>query len=211
MKRKLDVLYEHYQYLANQYARQVFSYGQLSYEFEDVLQEFKIKIFSAIKAYGKVWSAYRRGERPRPVHMRYYLKTACVNKKNDFVKYINREGYKVRIDNDDFNIDFGSSAFVKFEPEEDKYIVNGIDLLENMQGREREVVAMYFRGYKKSELNKVYFSTEEEKAKRKQIKEEDDEPFDAMDIVNLQLDYLMREHGDELFSNSKVYQIQRQD
>lgn len=211
LKRKSDVLFEKYEYLAKKYARQIFAYEELSYEFEDLLQEFRLKIFTSIQSYGRRWAAYRRGEKPRPVPIRYYLECACANKKHDFVKYISRENYKVRIDNDDFKIDFGYCDETEFNEAECKYILNGVDLLEGMTGREKCVMVLYIRGFKKSELNKVYFGTKEERAKRKAVKDEGDEPFDAMDVVQMQLDYLIKEHGTDLFTNGKVNQIQRQD
>lgn len=211
MKRKSVVIYEHYEYLAKKYARQIFAYEELSFEFEDLLQEFRLKIFTSIQAYGRRWAAYRRGEKPRPVPIRYYLECACANKKHDFVKYISRENYKVRIDSDAFKIDFGYLDETQFSESECKYILNGVDLLEGLTGRERCVFILFLRGYKKKELNKVYFGTKDDKAKKKAVQEDGDEPFDAMDVVSLQQDYLIKKYGTELFSNVKVYQIRKQD
>ena len=57
-----EKLYFRYEYLANRYASKIFSYEELSFEFEDLVQEFKIKIFTSIKSYGRRWAKYRRNE-----------------------------------------------------------------------------------------------------------------------------------------------------
>lgn len=211
MKRKSEVLFEKYEYLARKYARQIFAYEELSFEFEDLLQEFRLKIFTSIKSYGKRWAAYRRGEKPRPVPIRYYLEGACNNKKHDFVKYISRENYKVSIDSDGFDIDFGYYDETEFNESECKYILNGVDLLEGMSGRERCVMILYLRGFKKIELNKVYFGTDADKAKRKEVISQGDQPIDAMDVVKMQLDYLLKTYGNDLLNSNKVIKCTRQD
>ena len=211
MKRKSEVLFEKYEYLARKYARQIFAYEELSFEFEDLLQEFRLKIFTSIKSYGKRWAAYRRGEKPRPVPIRYYLEGACNNKKHDFVKYISRENYKVSIDSDGFDIDFGYYDETEFNESECKYILNGVDLLEGMSGRERCVMILYLRGFKKVELNKVYFGTDADKAKRKEVIGQGDQPIDAMDVVKMQLDYLLKTYGNDLLNSNKVIKCTRQD
>jgi len=74
-----EKLYFRYEYLADKYARKIFSYEELSFEFEDLVQEFKIKIFTSIKSYGKRWGKYKRNEASKPVPIRFYLEAACSN------------------------------------------------------------------------------------------------------------------------------------
>ena len=49
-KKTSELLYEKYEYLAKKHAAKIYSYEELSYEYEDLIQEFKIKIFTSIKA-----------------------------------------------------------------------------------------------------------------------------------------------------------------
>ena len=70
-----EKLYMKYEYLAKKYAARIFAYEELSYEFEDLVQEFRLKIFTSIKAYGRRYARYRRGEDSKPVHIKYYLVT----------------------------------------------------------------------------------------------------------------------------------------
>ena len=50
-----EILYSRYEYLAGKYASKIFAYEQLSFEYEDLLQEFRVKIFTSIKAYAVRW------------------------------------------------------------------------------------------------------------------------------------------------------------
>ena len=128
-----EKLYMKYEYLAKKYAARIFAYEELSYEFEDLVQEFRLKIFTSIKAYGRRYARYRRGEDSKPVHIKYYLECACGNKMRDFVKYISRENYKVRID--DVNFDFGVENETDIDVDKNKFIIRGIDMLEGLSGK----------------------------------------------------------------------------
>lgn len=191
-----EKLYLRYEHLAQKYARKIFSYEELSFEYEDLLQEFKIKIFTSIKAYGRRYSKYMKGEASKPVPIKYYLEAACSNKARDFMKYITRENYKVRID--DINYDYGVEDDCEVNANENRFVVNGVDLLEGLSGKERIVFSMYLRGYNTNFLRKVYFNNASEKELRRQVKESGDEPIDVTDIINEQCSFLINKYGAEL-------------
>lgn len=197
-------VYLKYEYLAKKYAARVFAYEELSFEFEDLVQEFKLKIFMSIKAYGRRWLRYRRGEDSKPVHIRYYLECACGNKMRDFMKYISRENHKMRID--DINYDFGVDDDSYISPNENRFVVRGIDLLEGLSGKERAVFSLFLRGYNMNFLNKVYYSTKQEKLAKKEILENDDEPFGPADIIEMQKAKLIKKYGSDLQQSRRVYQ-----
>ena len=196
-------IFKKYEYLAKKYAGQVYSYDELGFEFEDLVQEFSMKIYTSILAYGRRWAKYRRGESPRPVPMRYYLECACGNKKRDFMKYISRENHKLRID--DINYDFGVEDDYEVNPEENKFILRGIDLLEGLTGKERVIFSLYLRGYKMNFLNKVYFSTNQEKSAKQEVIKNGDEPFGPADIIEMQINCLLEKYGSELRASRRVY------
>jgi DNA-directed RNA polymerase specialized sigma24 family protein len=197
-------IYLKYDYLAKKYAAKIFSYEELSYEFDDLVQEFRLKIFTSIKAYGRRWAKYRKGEASRPVHIRFYLEAACGNKMRDFMKYISRENYKVRID--EINYDFGVEDDSQINPDTNTFIVRGIDLLEGLTGKERAIFSLYLRGYKTNFLAKVYYSTKQEKLAKKELKDNDDEPFGPADIIEMQKSYLLQKYGSDLRQGQRVYQ-----
>lgn len=197
-----EKLYFRYEYLANRYASKIFSYEELSFEFEDLVQEFKIKIFTSIKSYGRRWAKYRRNEATKPVPIKYYLEAACSNKMRDFMKYISRENYKMRID--DIHYDYGVEDDTNISPEKNKFIVKGVDLLEGLTGKERAVFSLFLRGYNKKILNKVYFNNDEKK-NRKQAIDSGDEPFTVANIIEMQKSYLIQKYGSDLLQQKKVY------
>lgn len=197
-----EKLYFRYEYLANRYASKIFSYEELSFEFEDLVQEFKIKIFTSIKSYGRRWAKYRRNEATKPVPIKYYLEAACSNKMRDFMKYISRENYKTRID--DIHYDYGVEDDTNISPEKNKFIVKGVDLLEGLTGKERAVFSLFLRGYNTKILNKVYFNNDEKKM-RKQVIDSGDEPFTVADIIEMQKSYLIQKYGSDLLQQKKVY------
>lgn len=199
-----EKLYFKYDYLAKKYAAKVFSYEELSYEFEDLVQEFRLKIFTSIKAYGRRYARYRKGQDTKPVHIRYYLECACGNKLRDFIKYISRENHKVRID--DISYDFGVECETEINPTCNKFVIRSIDMLEGLCGKERLIFSLYLRGYNKTFLNKVYFSTRQEKDAKKELLAEGEEPFTAIDVVEMQKRYLLDKYGNELTKATRVYQ-----
>lgn len=190
-----EKLYFRYEYLANKYAGKIYSYDELSFEYEDLVQEFRIKIFTSIKAYGRRWSKYRKNEAAKPVPIKYYLEAACSNKMRDFMKYISRENHKIRID--EINYDFGVEDDTKILPEENKFVIRGIDLLEGLSGKERAVFSLFLRGYNTKILNKVYFNKEEKKNKKQK-----DSPIV---IIEKQKEYLIKKYGDELLRQQRIY------
>lgn len=197
-----EKLYFRYEYLANRYASKIFSYEELSFEFEDLVQEFKIKIFTSIKSYGRRWAKYRRNEATKPVPIKYYLEAACSNKMRDFMKYISRENYKTRID--DIHYDYGVEADFDISPEKNKFIVKGVDLLEGLTGKERAVFSLFLRGYNTKILNKVYFNNDEKKM-RKRVIDGGDEPITVADVIEVQKSYLIQKYGSDLLQQKKVY------
>lgn len=199
-----EVLYNRYEYLAKKYASKIYSYEELSYEYEDLVQEFRIKIFTTIKSYGKRWSAYRKGEKSKPVPLRYYLEGACSNKVKDFMKYISRENYKTRID--EISYDYGINNETETVPNKNRFFLNGVNLLEGLTGKERAIFSLYLRGYTNTFLNKVYFNNSKEKEARKEILESGDEPFGVADIINLQREKLIRKYGSELRQSTQVFE-----
>lgn len=198
-----EKLYHRYEYLAKKYASKIFSYEELSFEFEDLVQEFRLKIFTSIKSYGRRWAKYRRNEAGKPVPIRFYLEAACSNKSRDFMKYISRENYKTRID--DINFDYGIDGDTQIEPGHNKFVLNGVDLLEGLTGKERVIFSLFLRGYNTKILTKVYFNNESEKRARKEILDSGDEPIGVADIIDLQKSYLIQKYGNELLQQKKVF------
>lgn len=179
-------LYNKYSYLADKYASRIFSYEELSFEYEDLLQEFRLKIFTSIKSYGRRWSKYRKGLAPKPVPLKYYLECACANKQKDFIKYIKRENHKLRIDAID--CDFGYDDETRIIPEKNVFVINGVDLLEGLVGKERIIFSLFLRGFT---------------AKRFLTKVTDNN--DDINVIDRQKKYLTEKYGNELLNKKQLF------
>lgn len=204
MKKMSEKLYERYENLAYKYANRLFSYDELSLEYEDLLQEFRLKIFTSIQAYAKRWKKYKKTGCNKPTPIKFYLEAACGNKMRDFIKLISRENHKTRID--DINYDFGIKQDSSIDVSHNKFIINGVDLLEGLSGKERMIFSLYIRGYNKNFLNKVYYSKKSEKQAKKAIIDSDDEPFTPQDIIEMQKKRLLQKYGNELLQANHIYE-----
>ena len=198
-----EKVYLKYEYLAKKYASKIFSYEALSFEYDDLVQEFRLKIFTSIKAYGRRYARFLRGQASRPVPLKYYLEAACGNKARDFMKYITREGHKVRID--EINYDYGVEVDSFTDTRSNRFYVNGVNLLEGLSGKERAVFSLFLRGYNTNFLRKVYFSNAKEKALKKEVIASGDEPIDVTDIIETQRQYLIKRYGSALMEQRRVY------
>lgn len=145
--------YKELEYLAVKYANKLYSYEELSLERDDLLQEFRLKIFTSIKAYGRRWLAYRRGEAPKPVPLKYYVECACSNKGNDIMRAIRKENYKLRIDQTAY--DYGVEDTVHVDSGKDKFVLNDVDVLANLTGVKRVIFSMHVRGQSKKLMARV--------------------------------------------------------
>lgn len=190
-----EQLYLKYEYLAKKYVSQICSYECLAFTREDLEQEFKIKIFTSIRSYGKRWGAYRRGEAKKPVALRYYLETACANKRKDFMKYIERENIKTSIDEIDY--DFGVEDRSYISPETNEFIIRDINVLEHLTGMERTVFSMFVRGYDMRTLTRIISN------------KVNNNRSEAKSLVNMiienQRQYLISRYGNELTRQTTMY------
>lgn len=188
-------LYLKYEYLAKRYANQISSYECLAFTREDLEQEFKVKIFTSLRSYGRRWAKYRRGEASKPVPLRYYLETACSNRRKDLMKYIERENVKTSID--DICYDFGREDNSHIRPEDNEFIIHDINVLEGMEGIARIIFSMFVRGYDKRTLARIY-SAKVNNTKTEARKE-------VEQIIDTQKSNLLAKYGNDLTQLSTVY------
>lgn len=185
-----EKLFSEYEYLAKKYASKVYEFENLGFEYQDVLQEFRIKIWTAIQAYEKRLEAYEQGIAPKPIPIKFYLESACANKVRDFIKYINQTPYASSMDEIEF--DYGVSEETDINPSTNRFIINGVDLLEGLCGKERIVFSLFLRGCKKNIYSKVYKG-------------------DAVKVINKQRKKLISAYGDDLVEKRDIYVVCRFD
>lgn len=152
-KRVVDKLFEQYQHLAQVYASKVFSYENIGLEKEDIVQELSIKIYQSILAYSEKWMRYKSVEEKKPVPLQAYIMTALSNKVLDITKLIDRQGVTTPMSEVDF--DYGVEDTTRIDAERNEFILNGVDVLEGLCGRERTMFIMFIRGHKGGTLSKI--------------------------------------------------------
>lgn len=153
-------LYQKYENLAPLYARKIFGYDKAGYEFEDILQEFKIKIYTSILAYKRKWEEFKKTGRYKPIPLEIYLKSALSNRMNDFIKQFNNgkdDGVeKISLEN---KIDIGyiSSGGIKYSFKNCTLEINGINLCEGLLTKDQKrCFLMYAQGFSLAKIQKAF-------------------------------------------------------
>lgn len=156
MESPTEKYYEKYKHLAEKYAAKVFNYSKLGYEKEDVVQEFRIKIYTTILAYARRWKKYREQGRYKPVDIQTYIKSALANKVKDFIKVINEVPNEISIE--DASFDFGTEVLASFQLSVKKLecSMNGVNLTKGLDKTQTIVFIMYLKGYSVDHIKKLY-------------------------------------------------------
>ena len=170
-ERQIDKLYRKYEYLANIYAHKIFSLEAISYDRDDVMQDFKAKLFGAIVSYIRQFAKFRRGERNRPMLVEPYLRLSMSNYVVDFIKKMNQMKHNgwnhyLSIERDGFDysrgyevcsdfksiVDFKMSTFDNNKTVE----LNGVNILDGLSDRKSKMAfLMYLKGFKMRVIDSV--------------------------------------------------------
>ena len=168
--------YNRFEYLAVYYARQVFESSKIGFEYDDLVQEFRIKIYTSIIAYAAKWRKYKILGQYKPVPIEYYIKAACVNRQKDFIRSIKEAEYtniSVEQDGFDYSKVHSIESHIIVNGTTCKCEINGVDLLEGLSDWEARCFMMFLRGFTIGKLKKIF------KPK-----------FAADDIINKQIGFL---------------------
>src|SRR5579859_2406924 len=101
--------YHQYEYLAEQYARKIYRSGKIGLDYDDLVQEFRLKIYLTIIAYSRYYER-KKQSRYQPWPMLLYIQRALHNKSLDFMKQISEtpdHAYSVEQDGFDYS-EFGT-------------------------------------------------------------------------------------------------------
>jgi hypothetical protein len=156
----IQKLYDKYEYMSKNYAEKIFNYQRYGYEKEDIIQEFRIKIYTSIITYSEKWAEYKNTGKYKPVPIEFYLKTAMVNKVKDFIKLFNMDLVenidKISIENDGF--DYGESNTITSVMSLSDNIceINGVDIFQGLIGRKKTIFSDYLSGFTIRELTQKY-------------------------------------------------------
>lgn len=166
----IENYYKKFQHLAPQYASKVFSYQRIGYDRDDVVQEFRIKIYTSIIAYAARWKKYKEQGRYKPIDIETYIKSALANKVRDFIKAIKETPSKLSIEDTQFDYgrltDGESNLSVKGVICE----LNGVSLIQGLDPKQSICFILYLKGYEISFIKRLYKGVNVERIIAKQKK-----------------------------------------
>lgn len=157
----LEKLYAKYDYLAQEYARKINNPELYGYEREDIVQEFRLKIYTSIMSYAKRFAEYKATGKYEPVPLEFYLRSALNNHKKDyFAKFgksisknsmsIQNVEFDVGIDN---NLDLDFTVCLKTK----QMVIGGFDCLKGLSDVERQAFLFYtHKGMTLKEIDKLF-------------------------------------------------------
>ena len=154
-------LYNEHEHLAAHYAKKIFNYERFGYEFEDIVQELRIKISQSIHTHMRKTKEYEVEKRYKPIPLSYYLKCAMSNRVKDFIKVFNSERVenveKISIEDDSFDLGYYSTANSTIDLNKCNCEINGVDLFHGLTiKRQRIIFALYLKGYDKRKLKRSF-------------------------------------------------------
>lgn len=175
-KSAIENIYKKYEYLATQYSNKIFNFERYGYEKEDILQEFRIKIYTSIISYASRWAEYKETGKYKPVPIKFYIKSAMVNKTKDFIKLFNSDTVenkqKISIQKDEFDYSEHSSLESELDLNNSICIINGVDLFYGLVGRKRQIFSLFLKGFTIPDLSDKF------------------EKIDVIKLISNQIDYL---------------------
>lgn len=148
--------YNKYAPLANTYARQVDDAYRIGMDFDDLVQEFRLKIYTSIIAYAKKWQSYKETGRYKPVAMELYIKSALNNKKKDLYREIGNMPFQQSVEDTGFDYSVCNSMHCRIQPTDCIAELNGIDLVVGMTKPEARCFIMYLYGFPVKKLQKIF-------------------------------------------------------
>jgi len=150
----LNKLYKEYEYLANIYAKKLFSFERIGYEREDIVQDLKLKILTSLRTYKLKWKEFERTGRYKPIPVLYYLRTALINRVKDLMTQISKENL---VFVEEFKTDVGfADDFTLIDFKKQKIIVREVDFLAGLFGNEKPAFLLYLKGYPINYIQKLF-------------------------------------------------------
>lgn len=151
--------YEKFEPLARKYAFKIYQAEKIGFEFEDLVQEFKIKIYTSILAYGNYYQRYKERGLYKPWPIEMYVRRSLDNKYKDFIKSINQADYKtISIEQDgfDYSLLHSMESHIIINERVCECEINGVNLLEGLTDIEGRCFMMFLKGYTISKLQKIF-------------------------------------------------------
>lgn len=156
--KEQTLLFEKYQYLASEYAKKLFDTRKISMEYQDVLQEFRLHLYTSVLAYMRAVEKFEQTGFRQPVPAPFYLMSCMKRHVVDFISTINSEKTNTVSFFDKYDLDFGvtNNNHIESDLNNEKLSINGYDIFQGMNPRERKVFALFLKGLSKEEMRKIF-------------------------------------------------------
>lgn len=145
--------YHKYEHLAKYYADKIWNTNNIGMDKEDVIQEFRLKLYESIKMYAKKWSEFKKTGMYKPVPIEQYLRSSLIAKSRDFIKGINK---MKMIPMSQINFDFGMDQNISLDSEKLEYVVDGDNILELFPDAQRKMLKFHLKGMDKNKIDKIF-------------------------------------------------------
>jgi hypothetical protein len=159
LKTKTPIeLFNEYEGLTKHYASKLFNISLLGYEFEDVVQEYRIKLYQVILTYLKNSKERLLNNQPRLTPISVYIKGALSNFTVDFMEKISKQGELFIQNSQETFHDYStwSDDQVDINTDKNEYRLNGVDILAPLEGLKKAAFVMHLKGSKINEVKRVY-------------------------------------------------------
>ena len=188
--KKNEELFKKYESLAVYYAGKVFNQSLLGLDRDDVVQEFRIKLYETILAYER--NAIRRKKRGmiRPTPIPYYIKASLNNYVKDFIVKIKDTQELFSEDSFGNTHDYAvySNNSSEIDTNKNVYVINGFDLIAPLEGLEKTCFTMWLKGTPPAQLQKTfgsYFNAHNVIHKHKQYLKSKKDLFDLENVSEI--------------------------
>jgi hypothetical protein len=155
MKKPSEIFFNKYEYLAIFYARKLFKLQFLSFDKDDIFQEFRIKLYDIIIAYGHRWYEYKNKERGKPIPLIFYIRASLNNFVYDYIQEIKKtSGAQYILPNNFESMDYGETetTISSIDLEKGVCIIDGQDIFSNLNPEERNVLNLFLLGFSNDEI-----------------------------------------------------------
>lgn len=161
-------LYKRYEYLARVYANKLYNCEHLGMTQDDVIQEFKTKIWYSVIKFAKRWSSYRKTGKFKPIPLPFFIKSNLNSLIIDLSKkingyYVDVNGQKVErvkgftsIESAGFDIGREPDVNTCIDFIDQRVIVHGVDILGGLNKKEGHAFIMHLKGYPTTLIRKVH-------------------------------------------------------
>jgi hypothetical protein len=150
--------YEQFEPLAETYAWRLFQSQKIGMDFEDLVQEFKIKIYLSLIGYAH-YVKKKRGTRYTPWPIELYVRCALNNLRKDFIKRISaapNKSISIESDGFDYSQEHSMESHIIISKNFCKAEINGVDLLEGLTLIEQRCFLLFLRGHTIKKLERMF-------------------------------------------------------